>query len=80
MFISDDLNCTVHNDKLETIFNNIIDYCLISSDLYVPKIRRSNVKQKHYLSGRKEYVEPHRQVSIMWHDIWLQMVRLETVS
>ena len=65
-------NFLVHNDKLETIFNNIIDYCIISSDLYLPKIRHSNVKQKHYLCGWKEYVEPHRQVSIMWHDIWLQ--------
>ena len=56
------------NVKIQQFYENIVNSCLSAGLLSIPQKGISS-KRKN-VPGWKEYVEPYRKQSLMWHNIW----------
>ena len=61
--------CQEHNLQINSLFGDIVDACIGAGSECIPQIGRNNNYNKT-VPHWKEYVEPHRNRAIFWHNIW----------
>ena len=61
--------CQEHNLQINSLFGDIVDACIGAGSECIPQIGRNN-NYKKTVPHWKEYVEPHRNRAIFWHNIW----------
>ena len=62
-----DVNCTIHNDSIQKLLDGVIEVIIDTTELIIPKIKNNFKKGK---PGWNEYVQPLKDKSIFWNDIW----------
>ncbi len=67
-----EINCNKHYDKMHILYNDIIDSCLMSADICIPKTghNKHNNVPSHNIPGWSEHVEHLHQESLWWHHHW----------
>ena len=63
--------CTEHYEIIDKLYELIVNACVEAGVLTIPqsKIVYKNGRGRH-IAGWNEYVEPLRNRSLMWHQIW----------
>ena len=73
-----DLKCTKHTSEIDNLYNEINKCCIVSAEQTIPQTNSllgKSKDRKGTLPGWNEFVEPHRQRALMWHDIWVNQNR-----
>ena len=69
------VNCTEHKDFINSLYSNIINYC-ISADEILPKTKANDhFKKNDIVAGWNEFVSDHRKNALFWHQYWLDQGR-----
>ena len=67
------VNCTHHNDYINSLYSDIIKFCSSADDL-LPKTN-TNFKKTDIVAGWNDYVSDHRKNALFWHQYWLDQGR-----
>lgn len=71
------LHCTncKHIDVINNYCSLIMESCILAGEQVFPIVKCSSDKGPKIIPGWKEYVEPYREKSIFWHNIWIDCGR-----
>ena len=70
LFECKDFMCTIHHSHIDKLHRHIVNSCIESGILANPQSKPAHIAHGKHIPGWNEYVEPKRQRSLMWHDIW----------
>jgi hypothetical protein len=68
-----DCMCKEHicRDNIDNLYLHIVNSCVEAGKHTIPQSKRTPIKSRSKpIPGWNEYVEPVRQKSLMWHEIW----------
>ena len=57
-----------HSVEINKFYNNIMQACMKASEICIPQ-KGIGVSSKQ-IPGWSEHIEPYRQTSIFWHNLW----------
>ena len=60
-----DTSCMTHSNALNVYCNNIIDVCLLASDMCIPNTKKKGI------AGWSDRAVPARNEAIFWHRLWV---------
>ena len=72
--VCQNVQCKIHTEHLNYVYDRIIEICKDSSDQYLPKSGQPKTGNRE-IPGWNEYVKPFHDKSLFWHDIWVQCGR-----
>ena len=70
LFECKDFMCNIHHSHIDKLYRHIVNSCIESGILAIPQSKPAHFAHGKHIPGWNEYVEPKRQRSLMWHDIW----------